>query len=56
VVVSKPEPEGPEPPADAKKALMEMGASYKLRSWNNDLNWKEPRLDATYGALNSKED
>ena len=56
VVVSRPEPEGEDPPADAKLALMEMGASYQLSSFANHWNWKEPKLDALYGALNSEAD
>jgi hypothetical protein len=58
VVVSKPEPEGPEPPADAKKALMDMGASFKVSSTVKEwwVGWKNPRLDAKYGAANSYED
>ena len=49
MVVSKPEPEGPEPPADAKKALMDMGASFKVSSTVKEwwVGWKNPRLDGT---------
>lgn len=46
VVVSRPAPEGADPPADAKMALMEMGASYQVSSFANPWVWKEPRLDA----------
>ena len=56
VLVSKPEPEGAEPPAEAKRALMDLGSSYELRSWANYWSWKNPRLDAEYGAMNNQKD
>lgn len=44
------------PPSDAKKAIIEMGASFKVQSsWDNH-RWRNPRLDGNGAAHVSKAD
>jgi hypothetical protein len=45
----------PAPPAEAKKAMLDLGATFKvMSSW--DYNWRNPRLDGRFGAHISKAD
>jgi hypothetical protein len=53
-VVDAPE-KAPAPPDDARKAMQDMGATYKLQSYI-DVNWRNPRLDSNRGAHISRAD